>query len=75
MLSGDKMTRANLIEPLVAGKRVKILNGTWNKIYRENMVGFGKLKHDEALDLTVMALHILGFMNESVPQKHRANII
>lgn len=75
MLSGDKMAKANLIEPLVAGKRVKILNGTWNKIYRENMVGFGKLKHDESLDLTVMALHILGFMNESVPQKYRANII
>ena len=57
MLEGDKITRANSVEPFLWGGKVKVLKGGWNDSFIEPLMSFPRGKHDEPVDCLIMALN------------------
>lgn len=57
MLEGDKVARANSIEPLLWGGKVVMLKGDWNNMFLDQLMAFPKGKHDEAVDCLIMAVN------------------
>jgi len=55
----DKTTRLNAVSPIIEGRRVKLVKGAWNKAYLDQVTTFPNAKHDEFVDLTVMAINEL----------------
>ncbi len=57
---GDKMQRAKPCTPYCQAGRVKLIKGYWNKDFIDQLVGFPKGKHDEAVDnLSMMVTQAL----------------
>lgn len=52
----DKVTRATSITAKLEGRRVKLLRGAWNERFLAEVCMFPRAKHDEAVDLLVMAV-------------------
>lgn len=57
----DKITRANSVAPTIEGHRVRLVDGTYVTNYIEKVATFPNASHDEAVDLTVMAINDLLF--------------
>lgn len=52
----DKVARVWSAEPIVAGKRVILIEGAWNTKFINDCASFPKIKHDEAPDLLAMVI-------------------
>lgn len=59
----DKVTRANSVAPTIEARRVRLVDGTWVTDYIEKVSTFPNATHDEAVDLTVMAINDKLFNN------------
>lgn len=57
----DKLTRANSVAPTIEGRRVRLVDGVYIVNYIEKVSTFPNGSHDEATDLTVMAIDDLLF--------------
>ena len=57
----DKLTRANSVAPTIEGRRVRLVDGVYVVNYIEKVSTFPNGSHDEATDLTVMAINDLLF--------------
>lgn len=57
----DKLTRANAVAPTIEGRRVRLVDGIWVTNYIEKVSTFPNASHDEATDLTVMAIDDMMF--------------
>lgn len=55
----DKITRANSVAPIIESKRVNLVDGSYVRNYIEKVSTFPNATHDEAVDLTVMAINDL----------------
>lgn len=56
MEDGDKVTRANSIEPFLAGGRVFLIKDSWNEAFIQQCCLFPNGTNDEAIDCLVMAV-------------------
>jgi predicted phage terminase large subunit-like protein len=56
MLDGDKITRLNYVLPVLESMRVYLISGAWNKPFIEQIRNFPKARHDEEVDLLIMAI-------------------
>lgn len=52
----DKVTRANAVSAIVESGRVKLLAGRWNEPFLDEVMRFPNAKHDDQVDVMVMAL-------------------
>lgn len=52
----DKVTRANAVSAIVESGRVKLIRGAWNSGFIDEAVMFPNAKHDDRVDVMVMAL-------------------
>lgn len=57
----DKLTRANSVAPTIEARRVRLVDGVYAVNYIEKVSTFPNASHDEATDLTVMAINDLLF--------------
>lgn len=57
----DKITRAHSVSPTIEAHRVRLIDGTYVEDYLTKVTTFPNAKHDEAVDLTVMAINDLVF--------------
>lgn len=53
----DKVSRATSITAKLEAKRVRLLRGAWNDIFLDEVCGFPRMPHDEAVDCLVMAVN------------------
>ena len=53
----DKITRLNAVTPIIESKRIKLLKSAWNDNYLTELCTFPNAKHDDLVDVTVMALN------------------
>lgn len=56
MPDGDKITRSSICTPYGEAKRIKLIKGHWNEEFLNQVTGFPKAKHDEAVDNITMAV-------------------
>lgn len=56
----DKVSRLNLVLPMIESGRLVLLKGAWNTPYIQEITTFPKGKHDDQVDVTVIALNKLG---------------
>jgi len=52
----DKVTRANAVSAMVEAGRVKLIAGSWNRRFLDEVTQFPYAKHDDQVDVMVMAL-------------------
>ena len=62
----DKVARANDASTIVEAKRVKLIDGAWNKQFIDQVTTFPKATHDEYVDCLVM---MLGLANRNKGRK------
>lgn len=60
---GDKFQRVYAQQAYFASKRIKLLYGDWNNNYIEELIGFPNMKHDDCVDVTIMAVNRLLALN------------
>ncbi len=53
---GDKMNRLMAITSKLEAKQVVLLYGSWNNLFIDEIIGFPNLKHDDLVDVLVMAV-------------------
>lgn len=51
LVNEGKETRFNTASPYITTGKVKLLRGGWNDVFISQLIGFPKVKHDEAVDL------------------------
>jgi predicted phage terminase large subunit-like protein len=51
LVSEGKESRFQAAAPYIESGQIKFINGSWNEVLIKQMVGFPKVKHDEAVDL------------------------
>jgi predicted phage terminase large subunit-like protein len=56
MPEGDKIARTNANQPILEAQRVKLLKGSWNNAFLDEVAMFPNAKHDEAVDCLNMAI-------------------
>jgi predicted phage terminase large subunit-like protein len=56
----DKVTRASGVSPVIEAGRCALIAGPWNDKYLAQVTSFPKATHDEAVDVTVYGLNVLG---------------
>ena len=56
----DKVTRASGVSPVIEAGRCCLVAGPWNDKYLGQVTSFPKAAHDEAVDVTVYGLNVLG---------------
>ena len=52
----SKIERARTVSPYIEGGRVKLVEGSWNENYLQQVAMFPNAKHDEHVDLTAYAI-------------------
>ena len=52
----DKVTRANAVSSIVEAGRVNLVKGGWNETFISEVLRFPNAKHDDQVDVMVMAL-------------------
>ena len=59
-IKDDKVTRASGVSPVIEAGRCCLISGPWNDKYLGQVTSFPKAVHDEAVDVTVYGLNVLG---------------
>ncbi len=64
--TGDKVTRARPYRSQCEGRNVKLVRGSWNAAYLDELDGFPFGKHDDQVDASSTAFNELALTNTSV---------